>query len=538
MNNILVSFLAGLGLEAHEKDLPFHDEYIISQIFDVNLEYSRKYKEFKRQMDRKKKKDLKIVLIGERGVGKTTFVEYLDQMCINRKWSHDKVRQERTQGLPGGMTYYSLEDINDRSRTIRLLEITLPEVLSNDAFSSDEQKAISREIKNGLLDVDAILMVVNGTHIRPSTAYNQALQSVSAILPASFSQNIGFLLTNCDISTANFDMNELPEEHQDAFSCHLQNPIPLLRKYEEAEKKKNIRGCKLKLLQRNAAKAFLDSLDIVDDLFDWLDSRTRQSGKTIVDLCDILDTLKALAFNLVSQIALTAEIRNEIKELDIKIQDLNLTIGAKHSFQKTVNRQVWQRVYTPRKNTICLADGCHSNCHESCHTHPILLSKEVGQRCWAFRDADMRMGANAVCTECKHTIKYHHNVNDLWELRSTTTLVTDEEATKAFQEAKVEEEQQKRAKDVLEQTLMREEKQSDEIYDQFKLICAQYEESVMSKKSSQRICLAIDHLRGQYNKQGENLSPSNKFSELQEVIHELRRRSGGDTLAKGAENVE
>jgi hypothetical protein len=164
---------------------------------------------------------------------------------------------------------------------------------------------------------------------------------------------------------------------------------------------------------------------------------------------------------------------------------------------KAVNKSLWDRVYTPRKNTICTADGCYSNCHKSCIGENLFLSEDFARKCWAFRGSDVRMGTDAVCTECKHTAKYHQNVNDIWEFRSFTVLVPNEEAKKAFCHAKTERTRPKLAKEELEQDLLQIEEKIGEYQDRLRALCKQYEEAAISSNFVSRICPAIELLRHQ-----------------------------------------
>jgi hypothetical protein len=124
------------------------------------------------------------------------------------------------------------------------------------------------------------------------------------------------------------------------------------------------------------------------------------------------------------------------------------------------------------------------------------------------------MGTNAVCTECKHAVKYHQNVNDIWKFRSFTVLVPNEEARKAFNDAKAERTRRKVAKEGLEQDLLRMEENINEYQDRLKALCKQYEDTTISGDFVSRICPAIEVLRHHFDTlEGVN-APSNDLSKL------------------------
>ncbi|CAG8779031.1 13391_t:CDS:2, partial [Acaulospora colombiana] len=142
-----------------------------------------------------------------------------------------------------------------------------------------------------------------------------------------------------------------------------------------------------------------------------------QSVASINELNEQLNEIQAAASNVMSSMETEKAIPRQITRLQTEIQEHDSAMNLNKPRKIIKERQFWERVYTPRKNTICIADGCHSNCHQSCHGEYLLWAEEIGQKCWAFRRSDMRMGTNILCTECKHMAKYHVNVNDLWELK-------------------------------------------------------------------------------------------------------------------------
>jgi hypothetical protein len=288
----------------------------------------RRYGAFKEKMNKRQQEDLRIVLIGERGTGKTTFIDFIYKLC--RGWKpqvHHESRIETKQIRVDGTTTHTIVYKGDVTKTIRILEIPLLEDTPKAILYSVCQESMSKVIEDELGTVHAIIMAVNGTQVSLNDTANQALRNISAMLPTSFSPNVGFLFTNCDPSTVNFDMKTLPKEYQESFSCFLQNPLPLLRKYEVAEAAGKTSKTMLGILKRNASRTFLESLDTLEELFDWMDSRTKQPARFISDLCDRLKTIRSIALKTVSQMSSAMMMRNEIKELQTRIGELDQVRG-------------------------------------------------------------------------------------------------------------------------------------------------------------------------------------------------------------------
>jgi hypothetical protein len=149
----------------------------------------------------------------------------------------------------------------------------------------------------------------------------------------------------------------------------------------------------------------------------------------------------------------------------------------------------------------------------------------------------MKMGTHAVCTRCKHIAKHHRNVNEIWEFKSTTIRVTDEERKKAFYDGKAEKEGQERAKGTLEQDLLQMEVAIGETYERFKVACEQYEGLAMSTGFISRVCSVIELLRYQNDVSGDIPAPNDNLSDLQEIIDEMRRNYKEDSRdGKGSTN--
>jgi hypothetical protein len=250
---------------------------------------------------------------------------------ICRGWkpqgSHHESRIETKQIRADGTTTHTIVYKGDITRTIRILEIPFLEDTPKAILHSGSQESMPRVIEDELGAFHAIIMVVNDTQVSLNDTANQALRNISAILPTSFSPNIGFLFTNCDPSTVNFDVKTLPKEYQEAFSCFLQNPLPLLRKYEVAEGNGKTGKAMLRLLERNASRTFLESLDTLKELFNWMDSRHEQPARLIGDLCDRAVTIRSIALNTISQTDSAMRMRNDIKELQTRIKELDQVRG-------------------------------------------------------------------------------------------------------------------------------------------------------------------------------------------------------------------
>jgi hypothetical protein len=176
------------------------------------------------------------------------------------------------------------------------------------------KKSIATEIQNRIDSVSAVLIVANGAVPRITVGMDYALSALFAIFPKTLVNNIAFLFSNVTTSLSfNFCKDAIPEILKDAPHFLIDNPISLQRKYLELKGGMNRR--KAKEMQKAVKGAEENSLEMLVDLFDWLDGLEPQATTEIIALFEKSQAIESKITNTLAQMDQTAAKMGEIKDL-------------------------------------------------------------------------------------------------------------------------------------------------------------------------------------------------------------------------------
>jgi hypothetical protein len=148
------------------------------------------------------------------------------------------------------------------------------------------KRSIAAQIKEHIESLTAVLVLANGTVPRVTVGTDYALSTLSTIFPKSLASNIAFMFTNVSSPLHwNFSGDTIPDALKDAPQLLLNNPIALHKKYLRLKGDPNMKKGMSELLR--AVKAGEQSaLEMLVDLFDWLDSLEPQPTREIFPLHD------------------------------------------------------------------------------------------------------------------------------------------------------------------------------------------------------------------------------------------------------------
>ena len=185
-----------------------------------------------------------------------------------------------------------------------------------------QTKNIAAQVKKHIDAVTAVLVVANGTVPRVNVGTDYALSTLSAIFHEAPSRNVAFLLTNTSNALfRNFSEDILPDAFKDAPQFLLNNPIALQRKYLTLKGEANTRS------QRTYFKEVVkaseqDALEMLVDLFDWLDGLEPQPTTKTVSLYEHLHCIVSKITYPLAQY--TKAIRRAIKDkVEAGVQRIN-----------------------------------------------------------------------------------------------------------------------------------------------------------------------------------------------------------------------
>jgi len=142
------------------------------------------------------------------------------------------------------------------------------------------------QIEKAIDSVTAVLILANGTVPRLNVGTYSALSALSGIFSRTSFKPVAFLLTNTSNQLyQNFSGDSLLEGFKDVPQFLLNNPIALQRKYLELKDKggPTTRG-QMRDFRESVKGSEQDALEVLVDIFDWLDSLEPQLSPRFLSL--------------------------------------------------------------------------------------------------------------------------------------------------------------------------------------------------------------------------------------------------------------
>jgi hypothetical protein len=263
-----------------------------------------------------KKRDLKIIVVGETGVGKTCFMSYVYNMCQGRSLEEFENHFDKNVETGGSgaesqtnipKPYYipCADGPNGRRpgvppQTVTILDTPgLGDTRGID-HDNEHKKIVAETIKKKLQTVDAVIIMANGTQERLGITTQYALENIYAMFPRSLVKNIGFLFSNCDRLHLNFEMSSLPEELRESEHWLFQNPLALWNKYKAVKDRGGVSEDQLEEMRDEIDMAYNKGLRFLNKFFKWLDERPVQPSKDINDLYEKLNGIDKQITNVMA----------------------------------------------------------------------------------------------------------------------------------------------------------------------------------------------------------------------------------------------
>jgi len=233
-------------------------------------------------------------------------------------------------------------------------------------------------------------------------------------------------------------MDTLPDVLTDAPQFLVNNPIALQRKYLKLKDDPNTRNERTHL--REAVKASKqDALEMLVDLFDWMDGLEPQSMKEIVSHYEHSQAIEAKVANILAQMNQAATMQAKIEEQQRKLQRasavsfplcLHPSFGSYAHWtkemdaysNKPLDTPVRKQQRVPNVTYLCNVTDCHSNCQTSRLFTPIL------------RVLRLR------CAKCNHSHHSHFHTRHVWVKTNDTQTSVDEDVKKEWEATKAEKE--------------------------------------------------------------------------------------------------
>ena len=200
------------------------------------------------------------------------------------------------------------------------------------AQDEHHKDSIATQIKKHIDSITAVLILSNGTIERITAGTDYALSTLSAILPKSLTSNIAFMFTNVASPLAwNVSQDIVPRVLKDAPQFFLDNPISLQRKYLNLKDRPNMKKAE-KYMGNHLKAGEQRALEMLVQLFDWLDDRKPQPTTEIVDLYEINQAIEAA---ITSTLALIDQGSAKKVEINKPMADLKRSSNVSPSLAST-----------------------------------------------------------------------------------------------------------------------------------------------------------------------------------------------------------
>ena len=384
----------------------------------------------------------KILLIGETGSGKTSFLNFLcnGKMIEELGKEFDAAKFEQIKCCDSGDT----ENATDRpmaSKTdqaksyhdeaeIYGMKVTVIDTPGfGDSRGIETDKVNVKKIIDALKSekyVNCVCLIINGRSSRMTASLQYVLNEVSAIMPQEVFNNIIVVFTNtASALDCHFDMREL-----DGFfgkkidrALYIDNPYCKIEKVKQKPTQltdKDIKGLR---------ESFEDGTECLCTLQETIKGFEEVHTLHFTKLFDAKQEIERDVITILTFYDNQTELEKKIK---IKEEEVDAALRSKSlntKFKETSEVEVVKPVPTSdkRHNTLCGVPRCYSNCHIPCNL-PKSYNQEDFKSCAA-------MGGTETCKVCGHSYRHHYHNEIMFQKVMETKEFVDEAMKKKFKEA-------------------------------------------------------------------------------------------------------
>ena len=333
--------------------------------------------------------EVKMILLGETGTGKTSFIDLLHNFIKFHGKDFDieeidSITATTDADLEGYTTTTECIPYSFKSSDVNLSVVDTPGLSSHEEEDSSEKK-----IKNFLFTepyINCICIVLNGTQARLQDSTRKSILRIACILPKQAISNVMVLFTNTVnrfhrsfrlealSKTLGFPIDENHTYYVDNPFSHVQN----VKSVKTGISKEDI--CNIK---SNFGKTFIT----LETLCKKIMSLEQVNLKIFMHFIDLREEIER---NL-DELRLLQETKLRLEK---KIEEISKDLQGEHlSFQKS------DIVETDHYSTICEEPGCYSNCHHPCYFTGVIF--KTVKDCKCIQD-------DGNCSICTHNYSQHH----------------------------------------------------------------------------------------------------------------------------------
>jgi len=343
----------------------------------------------------------KILVIGETGSGKSTFINYLTNYFRNGSLQNIKIAiPNKFHPKSTEQFAHSEQDIqnNTLSKTDdcnqymfsteskQYLFIDTPG-LSDTRGADQDDKNIMKIVESAenLGDLTAVIIVVNGAVARLTVNLLNVLVRLRGNLPDIVMDNIIIVLTNTTRHGSNFTIEALGMSGN-IYPYYMQNSaFSQDPKFWTDSAKESLQD------------DWVQSMSEIKNMIETIDTFKKKSVTAFKEMKDIRNEIKSLLH------AARVEV-NEIQRMQDELSAFEKALSQADDDLDSYNDYTAERVVdkveivdAPYHSTLC--QNCNHVCHDNCGLDETTVAgAQIFQQCWAITDGS--------CTECQHKCSY------------------------------------------------------------------------------------------------------------------------------------
>jgi GTP-binding protein EngB required for normal cell division len=459
------------------------------------------------------RKRYKMLLIGETGAGKTSFLNLICNYNLvltlgfetGIKEFHEfhqlqfESNTRQMESKTNNATMYKVE-VGDWSIGV----IDTPGFGDSRGMAEDKKhiQKIVEAVKQEQY-INCVCLVTNGRAARMSATLKYVLAEVTAILPKSIIDNVIVVFTNTSsIFHLTFDVSELKTffgrklEH---YFC-IENPYCLYEKI-----KNNQKDLPIDEVAEALKSKFERTATILNHMFKQIESFRPVHTNGFTNLYEKKKEVEHTVLITLNEYNNQMRLEERIKQEEVKLKAASMTKVLNEKFESKVDRIVSKK--TAHYNMLCGAPGCYSNCHVNCSCFGTKqFDKETFKKCSAINSS------TGTCNVCGHDYRHHYHNEALFELKKESII---DETTKAkYEAAKTDEDRAKVAKQNLQQLKVKSEQKKRNLSQQLAAAIGEFQ-AIGVARSYQRMlenqllvieqCLLADERNKEYLKVKEDL---------------------------------
>ncbi|CAF1182575.1 unnamed protein product, partial [Didymodactylos carnosus] len=353
---------------------------------------------------------VKVLVIGETGSGKSTFINYLTNYFRNGSLNNIKVAipSKYHPQITESFNYCenNISDIT-QSKTdtcnqyIFIEEKTYRQYLFLDTPGLSDTRGAEQDNINmnkiiesveNLQGLTAVIIVVNGTTGRLTLNLRNVISKLRGNLPDVVMDNVIVILTNAKRHEANFQLSSL-QLHGTVYPYYMQNSA--------FSQDPNIWD----QTAMNALQFDWDqSMDEMKRMIETIDTFKTKSVSAFKDMKEIRNAIKALMHEARLEVSKIQKMQDELAAFEHALKQYKTEEVSYKNYIKERYVETKELVDAKYNSTVCRR--CDFVCHDNCGLNETTAhSNQILTRCWAI------LPQNGCCTQCPqkcfYTEHYH-----------------------------------------------------------------------------------------------------------------------------------